>query len=448
MKIKINGRTIGGISILLLLVLIVVALGITYRSGTVPVSGNAQIMPWENEIYLTGTDYIVYLYNALQGTYGQYPWVVQISYLIVVLCILGVIFLSGLMAWDIYRRKRSERMFNVLKNKYYGTLCKIASADRILSREELYERLAPDSITETDRDYLIQWIELFILLRADVDLKEPAVTNIRHTMELLGLNEFMENRLIYGADKEKLRVIQAARLLDMQLPDSVMAGIVNNRDIRLHKAARFYYILINKDDPYLYFENEKMNDPFTVWDRLELHQLFKDCHNAGKKLPSFIPLIRQLSNPEIAAFFIRETAYWGSDIEVAHLVEYFDAPDQNFRKAAFEGVGLRRFAEAEEPMKACFFNQSEPVRRIILESLLAIGSGRSVDFMREVFYSSASRFTKRTALYCLWRYSDEGRAAVREMKAQAPPEEQTLFEQIDNDRFIDRQVKINPEPLL
>ncbi len=44
-------------------------------------------------------------------------------------------------------------------------------------------------------------------------------------MEVLGLSEFMENRLIYGRDKDKLRVIQAARLLDMQLPDSVMQAL-------------------------------------------------------------------------------------------------------------------------------------------------------------------------------------------------------------------------------
>ena len=39
---------------------------------------------------------------------------------------------------------------------------------------------------------------------------------MRNAMEVLGLSEFMENRLIYGRDKDKLRVIQAARLLDMQ----------------------------------------------------------------------------------------------------------------------------------------------------------------------------------------------------------------------------------------
>lgn len=446
MKLKINGRVVLGIFIFLFLALIVVSLGITYRSGTIHASGDEPIMPWENEIRLTGTDYIAYLYNTIKSSYVQYPWVVQISCLIVVLSLLGVIVLAILMAGDIYRRKKSTKMFNVLKDKFYNILIGIADADRILTPAELSDRLHFETVVETTEAYRMQWIELFILLRADTEPKDPAITNIRHTMKMLGLNEFMENRLIYGADKEKLRVIQAARLLDMQLPDSVMASIVNNRDVRLHKAARFYYMLINRDDPYLYFENEKMNDPFTVWDRLELHQLFQDCHDAGKHLPSFIPLIRQLSNPEIAAFFIRETAYWGSDNEVGYLVGYFDAPQQSFRKAAFEGVGLRRFAAAEEPMKACFFNQSDPLRRIILESLLAIGSGKSVDFMREVFYASASRLTKRTALRCLWRYNDEGRAAVREMRALATDDERLLFAQIDNETLIQYPEPSEPLP--
>lgn len=136
------------------------------------------------------------------------------------------------------------------------------------------------------------------------------------------------------------------------------------------------------------------------------------------KLPSFIPLIRQLSNPEIAAFFIKETAYWGSDVEVGYLEEYFDSPDQNFRKAAFEGMGLRRFVAAEEKMKACFYNQSESIKRVILESILSIRSGKSATFIKEVFDTSASRFTKRTALYCLWYYGNTGKELFMEMKKQ------------------------------
>lgn len=200
-------------------------------------------------------------------------------------------------------------------------------------------------------------------------------------------------------------MIQAARLLEVQLPDCVMAGIVNNRNVRLRKAARFYYMLTNRDDPYPFFANDKMNASFPVWDKLELHQLFEDCVRAGKKLPSFIPLIRQLSDPRIAALFIRE--------------------------AAFEGVGLRRFAEAEEALKNCFFKQPEHLRRVILESLLTIRSGASSEFFREVLLDSASQFTRRTALYCLWRYDDRGRALFAEMKRSAAADDLVLFNHVE-----------------
>lgn len=70
MKFKINGRVFLGISILLFLVLIVVGLGITYRSGAIHASGGGPIMPWEDGIHLTGTDYIAYLYNTLKSSYA------------------------------------------------------------------------------------------------------------------------------------------------------------------------------------------------------------------------------------------------------------------------------------------------------------------------------------------------------------------------------------------
>lgn len=121
----------------------------------------------------------------------------------------------------------------------------------------------------------------------------------------------------------------------------------------------------------------------------------------------------------------------GSDVEVGYLEEYFDSPDQNFRKAAFEGMGLRRFVAAEEKMKACFYNQSESIKRVILESILSIRSGKSAMFIKEVFDTSASRFTKRTALYCLWCYGDAGKELFMEMKKTASEDDLVLFHQVE-----------------
>lgn len=116
---------------------------------------------------------------------------------------------------------------------------------------------------------------------------------------------------------------------------------------------------------------------------MELYQLFADCVAAGKRLPSFIPLIERSQNPELISFLIEETAYWGSDEEVRFLMKYFQSSYPICRKSSFKAMGIRRLLEAEEEMKNVFYTQTEELRRTILYSLLQIGSGKSVDFLQK-----------------------------------------------------------------
>ncbi len=324
-----------------------------------------------------------------------------------------------------------QKRYQNLYVKYHEPLLSIAKADKILSEEELSAMIHPELVEETSYAYNIKWIELFISLRADTELGEIAVTNLQNTLTLLGLTNFMENRLALGKERDKLRVIQAARVLNIPLANNLMSQLVNSRYLPLRKAARFYYILTNEDDPYLFFEEKETVEDFLVWDEMELHQLFEDCQKLGKHLPSFIPLMRQITDSKKIAFFIRETAYWGSPAEVHYLTEYFHSPNPEFRKAAFEGMGIRKFAESEEAMYAEYYDQPETLRRTILESLLAIKSGKAVPFLREAYQNSASRFTKRTALLCLWLYNAEGQQAFLELKETASPHERILFEHVE-----------------
>ena len=171
MKFKINNRVVLGISIPLLVILLIVGLGVTYRSGTIHGQQDDTVMPWEHQITMEGTDYFQYFFSAVQGVYVRYPWVVQVSYIIVVLCILAVGVLAVFMSWDIYMRKKNARRFNELKSKYYSVLSDIAKADRVLERSEIYAMLRPEQVAETSYAYRIKWIELFILLRADTDMQ-------------------------------------------------------------------------------------------------------------------------------------------------------------------------------------------------------------------------------------------------------------------------------------
>lgn len=334
-------------------------------------------------------------------------------------------------ALDFFSRKKANKLYQTLHTKYYNALLSIGKAKNVLTEDEIYAIIRPDLIKETSYAYNIKWIELFIALRADIKYDEVSVKNLQTALNLLGMTRFMETRLTSGREQDKLKVIQAARVLNIPLANNSMAQIVNSRYLPLRKAARSYYILTNEDDPYLFFEEKESVEDFLTWDEIELHQLFEDCKKLGKNLPSFLPLIRQISDPKRIAFFIRETAYWGTTAELSYLTEYFNSPVPEFRQAAFEAIGIRKFADAEEEMFAGYYNQPETLRRVILKSILEIDSGKAIPFLEEAFLNSASRFTKRTALQCLWEYNEEGKSTFRKLKEQAPENERILFDHVE-----------------
>lgn len=164
-------------------------------------------------------------------------------------------------------------------------------------------------------------------------------------------------------------------------------------------------------------------------DDLKWHRLFAESREYGLALPEFAALIRPGLDPETASLLIRETAYWGSDEQMRSLVAYFLAPDPEYRRAAFEAMAIRCFAEAQDQMMDSYADQPEEIRRIVLETVLALGtsSRRVVAFFRDAYLTSLSRLTRRSALRCLRLSGPEGEAAFEELKRNAPEIELPLF---------------------
>ena len=79
-----------------------------------------------------------------------------------------------------------------------------------------------------------------------------------------------------------------------------------------------------------------------------------------------------------------------------------------------------------------FHMQTEVMRRTILNSILAIHSGRSVNFFRDTYQSGVSQFTKRTALRCRWLYGPRGRSMFEALKASAPAADEILFRHVES----------------
>lgn len=210
--------------------------------------------PWERNSGFLGVDRLRYVLSSIIGRYEGYPWAVRISYGVVVISCIAVLLLSCLMVYDVLRRRYSIARFNWLQQHYGKGLRQIAAtSERKMSMEEIERVLNIDSMREWSYADKLLWIDLFTIVRMEVKMQGEGLPNLQRAIHLLNLTEFMETRLAQGRDRDKLRIIQGVRLLEMEMPDSAMARLVNHRRGALRKAARFYYMLINRDDPYRFF---------------------------------------------------------------------------------------------------------------------------------------------------------------------------------------------------
>lgn len=387
--------------------------------------------PWAKEVKFVGWDYVRYNYYLYRNIMLGYPWVVRMAYTIVFFCCVATFLLFIAMAWDVYRRRKMDRKNERLRKRYYDKIMELARMDHSLSIPEIKSAIEYKKRDWSFEEYRL-WAYMLIDIRSENGVTEAGLVNLRRTVQLIGLQSFIEDGLMSGKRKNKVRFIQAARLLRINLPDSIMARLVNDRDMSLRKAARLYYMLANKDDPYAFFENDTLETEFTAWDKVELHQLFSNLRAADRALPALVPMIERATNPEMGSFLIRETAYWGNEADVRNLMQYFTSKEMAYREASFVGLGLRRFSEAERAMQHEFFNQTEYLRRVILNALLEIRTGMAINFFVNAYYFSTSYYTKRTALRCLWLYGPEAQMRFSQLKNEASPDMLILFEHVEN----------------
>lgn len=435
MKLNKQGTTL---LILAMGIIVLILLSIFNNNHTVDTSEVLIPQPWEKDIRIINSDYMKHYLYSITGFYKELPWAVRTSYTIIQFSSLALLVLLYTLFWDVHNRKKRQKTYTELKNTYFERLQSIIISTQEKHIQEIKSELSIDDNTEFTYSQKLALIDLFLELRTLIAINEYSIKNIQNALIAFSLQQFMEERLLSGKESEKQKIIQAIRLLHMEVTDSYVARIINHRDRNLQKAARLYYILSNEEDPFKYMEGKKTAEVFLPWDMLETHQIFEDCKNLNKKLPSFIPAMTQMNNNTIIEFFIKETAYWGSEKEMNYLFGYLESPEESLRKAALESMNLRKIKHAEQKLKEIYYEQPENIKRVILYTLLVISPTTSIDFFKEAFENTASQLTKRMALQCLWKSDDNGRKTFAQMKENSRINDKILFLHVEN-KIIERE---------
>lgn len=424
--------------ILAIAIVIFILMSIFNNNHTVDTSEFLIDKPWEKEIHIVNSDYMKHYLYSITGFYKELPWAVRTSYSIIQVSGLALIVLLYILFWDVRRKKSVQKNYKELKDRYFEKLKDICTRDKEMNEAEIKEilNINDDSVFTYSEKLLL--IDMFLELKMNITLNQNSIRNIQNSIKVFRLQEFMEERLIKGKDSEKLKIIQAVRFLQINIPDSYITRLINHRDKDLQKAARLYYIISNDEDPFRYMEGNDRNDNFLMWDVLETHQIFEDCKNTDKHLPSFIPAIKQVNSNSIVEFFIKETAYWGTDKEMKYLTEYLNSEDEKIMKSVLESISLRKTTGEEKKLKEIYYEQPENIKRAILFTLLTTSPESSVSFFSEAFDNTSSQLTKRMALQCLWKAGDEGRKLFAALEEKTDKKDKILFLHV-KDSIIDRE---------
>lgn len=392
--------------------------------------------PDGNTVHFTGADAFDYYYgfisfwkDSIVAWFRDYSWQVQVSFALILVCILIIVFLAFRFLHNMRRTRAYEKELaeatKKLRNAYYETLIRPDEP----TIEELEQLSGMDA--EEIRSYSPE-VQAALISSLRLELSEIiSLPNINFLCGFTGVRQHYEQNLLNKHDV--LLTLQNIVNMSLRISEGLLAVYINHHNINIRHMARMAYIICTETEPYRYLE-EDLQEQQALWRPMMLHRLFGWLKETERQMPQFLVLASVMKKDETAAFLLQEVAYWGSDKEKASIKDFFLSPMFKCRQAALQAVALLCDESQEDAIIESYEHQTEHLRRECLKALSAINSGRHTEFFVKAFHSTSSMETRECALSCLYSYGAEGRRRFELLRNEIADDQQAirLLNQIDS----------------
>jgi hypothetical protein len=418
--------------ILITFTLIFIIVGSVKFSGKAMLESNVYTLEYPKSLYrtLNYIDIFRLINYRIETYFKSLTWVIQISLIVTFTSTLVMLLIAikvGSYQHNRHKLEKKEKESNRILVPKINKIIQKRVNNMTLEEVEKTLMISPNfhiSTFEEAAFFMTIFYNYLFTTRNNTN-----IFNAYQILRVIGFNDFIENKLLKGKDKEKSAAIQLAILLNLSLNVSYVSRIINTENISLRKQARMYYMLENHEDSYKYLAHIAFE--FSIWDQIELHQIIKLCKQDHKPLPVFSTAVRMEAKSVNKAFFIREISYWGQSVEVEAMKSYIINPDEKIQRAAIKCMTQRRVGSAINLIKQAAFNSTQHTVRLCLRSLLIIHKGNQILFFKH-FYQHASGYrTRRVALICLRLYDKESLKVYKELYLHANGVEKEIFEEVE-----------------
>jgi len=390
-------------------------------------------------------DILRYYYYYFIVHFADYPFVVKTAFFIVLISALLVIVIlvAGGIIYFKQRRREKYKASIIEKCGPYLTLMYVnpetATPEEI---EKIVHRV--ESKKKKIKHWRGRiWVEYLVELKTNnsTDNSNDEIINkqtevIRMIFDALDLDSYVEYVIHFLSMGRKIAILDAMKFLGMDIPESLLSQLVNDKHTPLRLNARLTYMHSATHSTYRYLE-EGRDIHYTTATGMELHELFKDNARLRREMPAFTAMIYKQSDVKMKAFLIIEKAYWGA-FDRKFMTEMLKHPSVECRYGTIVACGIFKRPEMESEMVGMYDDQNETLKCEILKALFNINSGNQPYFFLSAYKHAISDLSRETALQCLWNYNDESRAMFQQLEMQATEKERKIFSHVKHPLIMDK----------
>lgn len=337
-----------------------------------------------------------------------FPLIIQIT---IVLTMVFIVATLALMITIYTIRRRHNRLQKTLENsvpEIVKLFADILFTDKNYSEQEIFTKFE-DIVDEVNRE------SLDIAVGVLVDFKNEHKESEKYPLIIgaLGIVEHLERKFDSRSNSEKIDAFQEAFVLDLNKFDSKVLRYAYSKNKMIRSETRNSYLALSTNDPYRFFD--EFDRDLSKWDEIELMQYLELQKERGN-LEGLGKWINYSKNQSLVVFLIKMVGFFKQRGINEILIEKLEDDNVLIRAEAILTLGELNISETEQDLIDRYYTEPEICQVSIVKTIRKFNSGKSLNFLQEIFNETNNTDTKKIIAEAILNYSYEGKIAFQNLK--------------------------------
>jgi hypothetical protein len=352
-----------------------------------------------------------------------FPLIIQIT---IVLTLVFTVATFALMITIYTIRRRHTRLQKTLKNsvpEIIKLFDDILFTDKNYKEQEIFSKYE-EIVDEVNRESIDIGIGVLVDYKNDnrESEKYPLIINA------IGIVDHLERKFDSRSNSEKIDAFQEAFVLDLNKFDSKVLRYAYSKNKLIRSEARNSHLALSSNDPYRFFD--EFDTSLSKWDEIELMQ-YLELQKVRGNLAGLGKWINYSKNDSLVVFLIKMVGFFQQKGINDILKEKLEDDSGLVRAQAILTLGELNVTEIEEELIERYYTEPENCQVAIVKTVRRFNSGKSLNFLEEIFKETNNTDSKKIIAEAILNYSYEGKIAFQNLKESLKGFDLTILKHVE-----------------